>query len=168
MKTVKFFAEIIGLKKFEAWRAGWQDPESIDIFSYVEDVVSPEDSLIFCKWLFPDFVVFEDSVILAMKFDEAAFRIWLQHFSGDKAGVEKMLNHTHLYDVFSGCGSSVGEVVFEQLSNVLAMSWRMVLKERFPDRRFHVEATNSDQEYGPVVTFHEVRGEKGTDLFFLL
>ncbi len=114
--------------------------------------------MIFCKWLFPDFVVFEESVILEMKFDEPAFRVWLDHFSGDKAGVERMLNHTHLYDVFSGCGSSVDEVVFEQLSNVLAMSWRMVLKAKFPDRRFHVEAINSDQEYGPVVTFHEMRG----------
>lgn len=157
MKIVSSFAKVMGLKKFESWRAGWEEAESIDIFSYVEDVVSPEDSLIFCKLLFPDFVVFEDSVILEMKFDEPAFRVWLDHFSGDKSGVEKVLNHTHLYDVFSGSGSSVDDVVYEQLSNVLAMSWRMVLKERFPGRRFHVEAINSDQEYGPVVMFYQVR-----------
>lgn len=157
MKIIKSFAKLTGLKRFAAWRAGWQEPASVDLFSYIEDVVSPEDSLIFCKWLFPDFVVFEDSVILEMKFDEPAFRVWLDHFSGDKAGVERMLNHTHLYDVFSGCGSAVDEVVFEQLSNVLAMSWRMVLKAQFPDRSFHVEAINSEQEYGPVVTFHEMR-----------
>ncbi|WP_252091242.1 hypothetical protein [Pseudomonas sp. MWU13-3659] len=157
MEKVFTFAEMTGLEKFETWRTGWQEPESIDIFSYVGDVVSPEDCLIFCKWLFPDFVVFEDSVILAMKFDEAAFHVWLDHCSGDKSGVERMLNHTHLYDVFSGCGSSVNEAVFEQLSKVLAMSWRMVLKDRFPDRTFQVEAINSDQEYGPVVVFHQVR-----------
>jgi hypothetical protein len=36
----------------------------------------------------------------------------------------------------------------------------MVLKEKFPDKLFSVEVSNSDENYGPVVTFYQVKCEK--------
>jgi hypothetical protein len=66
------------------------------------------------------------------------------------------MNHTHLYDIFSGCADEVDDVVFEQLAEIVALSWRLVLKDKFPGIKFSVDVSNSDQDYGPTVTFYQV------------
>ncbi|WP_256580832.1 MULTISPECIES: hypothetical protein [unclassified Pseudomonas] len=73
------------------------------------------------------------------------------------------LNHLHLFDVFEGCRDRVDDAVwvddavYEQLCRIVAQSWRMVLLSKFPEKKFCVQAIVSDQEYGPVVTFSQVR-----------
>lgn len=153
INTIKPFS---GLSKYELWRSQWADKSGIDIFSYVSDVCSPEDSLLFCRLLFPDFAVVGEAVILENKYDVDVFASWMKSFEGDIGAVERMLNHTHLYDVFAGCADKVDDVVFEQLCEIVALSWRLVLKDKFPERLFSVEVSNSDQDYGPVVTFFQV------------
>ncbi|MFW9078701.1 hypothetical protein ACOI9X_05380 [Pseudomonas sp. P2757] len=39
---------------------------------------------------------------------------------------------------------------------MIELAWRMVLKEKFPEKSFCVEAENSEQNYGPVITFYQV------------
>ncbi|MDD0973158.1 hypothetical protein [Pseudomonas fontis] len=79
-----------------------------------------------------------------------------EKFYGDVREVEKIMNHTHLCDVFSGCNDEVGDFVFEQLAEILSLSWQLVLKDKFPERKFSVEVLNSDQDYGPTVTFYKI------------
>ncbi|PAU59238.1 hypothetical protein [Pseudomonas sp. PICF141] len=153
INTIKPFS---GLSKYELWRSQWADKNSVDVFAYMSDVCSPEDSLLFCRLLFPDFVVVGEAVILESKYNVDVFASWMQSFEGDIGAVERMLNHTHLYDVFAGCTDKVDDVVFEQLCEIVALSWRLVLKDKFPNRLFSVEVSNSDQDYGPVVTFFQV------------
>jgi len=86
------------------------------------------------------------------------FSLWLSKYNGDVCAVEKIMNHTHLYDIFAGCSDDVDDVVFEQLAEVVALSWRLVLKDKFPESKFVVDVSNSDQDYGPTVTFYQVVG----------
>lgn len=67
------------------------------------------------------------------------------------------LNHLHLFDVFEGRRDRGDDAVYEQLCRIVAQSWRMVLLSKFPEKKFCVQAIVSDQEYGPVVTFSQVR-----------
>lgn len=76
--------------------------------------------------------------------------------SGDISEAERMLNHVLMYDVFSHCTDQVSESIFLQVCNVIELAWRMVLKEKFPEKTFCVEAENSEQNYGPVITFYQV------------
>jgi hypothetical protein len=153
IETIRQFS---GLSRYESWASSWAKKDDIDIFSYVSTMCNPEDCLVFCRLLFPDFFVSEGAVILSAKYDHDAFIVWLAKFNGDARAVEKIMNHTHLYDVFAGCMDEVDDVVFEQLAEVIALSWRLALKEKFPDTNFSVDVSNSDQDYGPTVTFYQV------------
>ncbi|MGL3340598.1 hypothetical protein ACSVJE_21170, partial [Pseudomonas aeruginosa] len=81
--------------------------------------------------------------------------------------VERFINHTHIYDIFSGCNEDVEDEIFEQLAHMLSLSWRLILKEKFPDRDFSVLLSCSDQDYGPTITFFRNKNtllNKGVDL----
>ena len=153
INTIRPFS---GLSRYELWASSWAEKDNIDIFSYVSAVCSPEDCLLFCRLLFPDFFVSQGAVILNAKYDHDVFFVWLKKFDGDVRAVEEIMNHTHLYDVFSGCNDEVDDVVFEQLAELVSLSWRLVLKDKFPERKFSVEVSNSDQDYGPTVTFYQI------------
>lgn len=147
---------LVGLARYESWKSGWVEKEKVDEFSYISNMCNPEDVLLSCKLFFPDFVVVRGGVFLGSKFDGDIFDCWFKQFGGDLQAVEKMINHTHLYDVFDGCSEDVDDRVFAQLSEVVALSWRLVLNNKFPERKFNVDVSNSDQDYGPVVTFYQV------------
>ncbi|MGC6373561.1 hypothetical protein [Pseudomonas sp. K2I15] len=143
--------------KYEHWKSQWGDQSELDGLSYISDVVHPEDALMFCKVLFPDFVFHESGVFLENGFTVEAYSSWMESCNNDVVAVEKLLNHMHLYDVFGGCTDRVDEAVYEQLCRIVAQSWRMVLLSKFPEKKFCVQTIISDQEYGPVVTFSQVR-----------
>ncbi|WP_053152059.1 hypothetical protein [Pseudomonas sp. Pf153] len=147
---------LVGLARYESWKSGWMEKENVDEYSYISDVCNPEDVLLSCKLFFPDFVVVGEGVFLESKYDGDIFDSWFKQFGGDLQAAEKMINHTHLYDVFDGCMEDIDDRVFKQLADVLALSWRLVLNDKFPDRRFNVDVSSSDQDYGPVVTFYQI------------
>ncbi|WP_447754790.1 hypothetical protein [Pseudomonas nicosulfuronedens] len=161
MKKIYSTDEFKGLRRYPAWRDSWENKDAIDIFSYISNVCNPEDVLLFCKILFPDFIEEKNAIILARNFDAASFDVWFSQLDGDVAEVERILNHTHVYDIFSGCPDDVEELVFEQLSEAIAVSWRLILRDKFPSKDFIVEATSSEQQYGPIVTFFQ--GGRGDD-----
>lgn len=156
MKIIKS-TDLVSSPKYERWKTQWEDQSELDEFFYISDVVHPEDALMFCKVLFPDFVVHESGVFLESRFTVEAFSSWMETCNSDVVAVEKVLNHMHLYDVFGGCSDRVDEAVYEQLCRIVAQSWTMVLLSKFPEKKFSVQAIVSDQEYGPVVTFSQVR-----------
>lgn len=156
MIKVNTLSPFVGLARYEAWKDGWVDKDKIDEFSYISSVCNPEDLLLSCKLLFPDFVVVQEGVFLEGKYDADIFVSWLKHFNGDLQATEKMLNHTHLYDVFDSCSGDIDDRIFEQLASVLALSWRLVLKDKFPERKFSVDISITDQDYGPIVTFYQL------------
>jgi hypothetical protein len=143
------------LDKYESWKRGWKDQDEVDIFSYVSDMCSPEDMLLFCRVLFPDFVIFRGGIFLSRSFDVSVFNSWFEKLDGNMTSVERLMNHTHLYDLFSGCLEDVSDAIFLQLAEVLAVSWRLVLKDKFAEVDFSVNVTCSDRDYGPVVTFYQ-------------
>lgn len=48
---------LIGLVRYESWKSGWAKKDEVDEFSYISSPCNPEDVLLSCKLLFPDFVV---------------------------------------------------------------------------------------------------------------
>ncbi|WP_256575416.1 MULTISPECIES: hypothetical protein [unclassified Pseudomonas] len=155
---VNTLGQFSGLSRYELWASSWAESDNIDIFSYMSAICKPEDCLLFCRLLFPDFFISQGAIFLNAKYDHEVFLVWLKKLDGDISAVEKIMNHTHMYDVFSGCTDEVDDVVFEQLADTIAFSWRLVLKDKFPGCNFSVEVSNSDQDYGPTVTFYQSIG----------
>lgn len=152
---------LVGLSRYQSWKSRWAEEDNVDEFSYISSMCNPEDVLLMSKLFFPDFVVVGGGVFLGVKYSKDIFDSWIGQFDGDLQETEKMINHTHLYDVFDGCSEEVDNRVFEQLAEVLALSWRLVLSEKFPEKKIKVEILNSDQDYGPIITFYQMSKSNG-------
>jgi hypothetical protein len=154
INSIKAFSH---LEQFELWRSQWGKKDQVDIYSYISCMCNPEHSLLFCRILFPDFIVVDGAVFLDFKYDDNIFNVWLERLGGDLCATEKMMNLTHVYDIFSGGDIRISDSdsVFEPISSAIAFSWRLVLRNKFPDKVFCVRESNSDQEYGPTITFYQ-------------
>ncbi|MCT7343590.1 hypothetical protein N5K55_31785 [Pseudomonas aeruginosa] len=63
-----------------------------------------------------------------MNYEEKKFNDWMERLENDIQSVERFINHTHIYDIFSGCNEDVEDEIFEQLAHMLSLSWRLILK----------------------------------------
>jgi len=156
MKKISVLRPFSNLVKYEEWRSSWGDQSQVDIFSYVSFFCGPEDVLLFCRVLFPDFVVDRGGVFLSRSFEMDNASSWFETLLGDVRAVERLLNHTHMYDIFSSCSQGVSDEIFLQLADAVAVSWRLVLRDKFPEKNFSVEVSNTEQDYGPTVTFYQI------------
>ena len=156
MKRVNSIPSVTDNPAYCSWKKQWSSQEGLDVYSYIFDQCQPEHILLFSKMLFPDFVVKEGGVFLARNFSTEVLDRCSGLASGDISKTEKLLNVVRFYDVFGQVAAGVSDDVFLQLCNVIGFAWRMVLKEKFPEKVFCVEVSNSEQNYGPDITFYQV------------
>ncbi|WP_212748489.1 hypothetical protein, partial [Escherichia coli] len=97
-----------------------------------------------------------DCVFLSGRYVESNYNDWMEKLKS-KSSVESILNHVNIYDIFSGKGEEVPDSIFIQIANVLKFSWEVSLAKCFLNKRFVVEASFSDMEYGPTLTFYQDR-----------
>lgn len=157
MQVINSIPWVIDTEPFDTWKQQWSNQEGLDIHSYINDQCHPEQILIFSTLLFPTFIVSEGGVFLERNFSHEAFARCVNLAAGDMAEVERLMNYVKIYDVFGQYGNGVSPRIFLQLCEMIGFAWRMVLKEKFPDTLFTVEVSNSDEDYGPVVTFYQVK-----------
>lgn len=143
------------LVRYDAWEAQWEEPETLGLHEYISEKCHPEDVLICSRLFFPEFIVVDNCVLLYERYEENNFLAWKLKFPQENSAVEKMINHTHVYDLFGSIADNVSDSVFNQLCIVMKCSWRMTLKEVFPEKEFIIESSNDDAEYGPTLTFYQ-------------
>lgn len=156
MKRVNSIPSVTDTQAYCSWKKQWSSQEDLDVHSYIFDQCRPDHALLFSKMFFPDFVVVEGGVFLERNFSNEAFDRCFGLAAGDLSKTERLLNAVKIYDVFGQGASDVSEDIFLQLCNVIGFAWRMVLKEKFPEKVFCVEVSNSQQNYGPDITFYQV------------
>ena len=156
MKRVNSIPSVTDTQAYCSWKKQWSSQEDLDVHSYIFDQCRPDHVLMFSNMLFPDFVVAEGGVFLGRNFSDEVFDTCFALASGDLSKTEQLLNVVRIYDVFGQGARDVSDDVFLQLCNVIGFSWRMVLKEKFPEKVFCVEVSNSEQNYGPDITFYQV------------
>ncbi|MBK5374406.1 hypothetical protein JFT81_07145 [Pseudomonas sp. TH43] len=156
MKRVNSIPSVTDTQAYGSWKNQWSSQESLDVHSYIFDQCRPDHVLLFSKMFFPDFVVAKGGVFLERNFSNEVFDRCFVLASGDLPKTEQLLNVVRIYDVFGQGASDVSDDVFLQLCNVIGFAWRMVLKEKFPEKVFCVEVSNSEQNYGPDITFYQV------------
>lgn len=140
------------LPKLSKWAAGWEKP--VNWMDYLQVNIHPEDMLIISKMWFPDFVEVDNSIFLEWSFTEESYKEWKSRLR-TKREIELLFNHIHLWDVFSAIHYKDKSNIYEIIALQLRMSWEFSLKKCFPCREFEVLCSNTDQDYGPTITFCE-------------
>jgi hypothetical protein len=135
-----------------AWTEALDPPGDVGLYLDVE--LGPEKVLAASFLIWPDFVELDDMVFLASAADTDAVVSWTEQLGGDRAAIERMLNHTHLRDAFINSSTDESEPVLESLAALMVESWSAALGRAFPHRSFSVERAD---HYGPGLTFSTVR-----------
>lgn len=156
MKLIETLPMNHDLDKYEQWKKKWSNQSLLDFSVYISETMHPEDFLISSKLFFPDFVEVNDCVFLSERYIESNYNDWMEKLQ-NKSSVESILNHIHMYDIFSGSDQDISDSIFIQISKVLKFSWEVSLAKCFLDRKFIVETSFSDMEYGPTLTFYQDR-----------
>ena len=66
--------------------------------------------------------------------------------------IESMVNHQHLWDIFSS--EQVSEGFLVALGEWISMCWANAAHAEFPDRCFRSRLENRNLDYGPVIFLH--------------
>lgn len=140
------------LEKYESWREQWENPSGLNLFSYLRSECHPEDTLVVSKLLLPDILCVDDGVFLELSFNESTY-LSLRKKGECTSIIEKSMNHTLLYDMYDGCPGNVSDEVFVRLSALLKYSWGLILRDRFPEKKFAIFVENNIDDYGPSITF---------------
>jgi len=147
--------------------SNWLEPEAItewgdsisprpkiSWFEYINYYVHPDVVSVVGRLLIPAFIEHEGGVFLRDNFTLSGYSEWKAKL-GAIVAVEKVINHQHVYDLFA-TGDQVSEKSFEGVANLIAHALKLALVSSFPERRFDVTVSNSDQDYGPTVGFYSV------------
>lgn len=151
--------------KFRDPLPNWSEPESIRSWGdkvsprpalpwldYINYYVHPDVVAVVGRLLVPAFVEHEGGVFLRDRFSLTGYSRWKAEL-GEIAAVEKIINHQHVYDLFS-VDEKISEASFEGVASLMAQTLHLALNGSFPERRFTVYTSNTDQDYGPVVGFY--------------
>jgi hypothetical protein len=116
------------------------------------------DAVALASIFWPDLVEYRGCVVLAEHFDRVVFETWWRHFHGNIGEIEQMLNHTHVYDLFSGVSASTDPMLYEAVGRVMRSTWPCKLKAAYPDKEFDFYYGTEPTEYGPTLSFWQHSG----------
>ncbi len=138
-------------KRLRDWGEKFSPPLDNPWMSQINFERTPDEFMSVARLLLPEFIVHQGGVFLRSQFTEASFDQWFVELKNLTA-VERMLNHVHVYDVF-GNADNATEEEFLQVAKLLHRTWDFSLSKVFPEHQFDVDIYNSEQDYGPTITF---------------
>jgi len=69
--------------------------------------------------------------------------------------VESVVDHVHLWDIFDP-ESDLQYQALSELAMRVSIMWRSAPTTAFPRRRFIVDTSDADNDYGPTLSFRSV------------
>jgi len=143
------------LNKYQDWKSSLDSSADLNIWDYIDYNIHPEDVLILSELFFPKFIEIDDCIFFEFRFDENTYQTWRLNFGNDRRAIEAMINHVHIYDIFSHCEPDIEDSVFDRLAQVLQNAWSMYFQKVFPDKKIEIEYVSGEQDYGPTLYIYQ-------------
>ncbi|MET8724680.1 hypothetical protein [Streptomyces misionensis] len=129
--------------------------DDADYLDYLSQQAGLDEWAAFSRVFMPRFVEVEGCVLWDRVYEPDNFRTWHERLRGDATSIEAMLNRFRLALYIDIPEDPDSEAAAHALAEEIARSWHSCLHDAFPDRSFHVTATEAED--GPVVSFTTVR-----------
>ncbi|WP_346113353.1 hypothetical protein [Nonomuraea maheshkhaliensis] len=124
-----------------------------DLRTFILSNVSVAEAFSVATLLCPRFIEYRDCVFLEFAFEENSVNSWFNELKGDRAKVEAVVNHVHLWDFFAPASEADNEAL-QDFAARMAETWRHSARKQFPQRKFVVEANDGLNDYGPTVVIY--------------
>lgn len=116
---------------------------------------SLETALHYSEFFFPELIEVEGSVFFKQSFENASEIYWaLKEQKADRTQIEMSVNHFHVWDFFGE--HAPHEEAYVHFAKRLRYIWSTHLKAAYPQRDFQFIYSNSEDDYGPTLYFHEL------------
>jgi hypothetical protein len=112
---------------------------------------TPETAAELARLLHPDLIEVRGCVLLPWAYEAANFEGWWERLNGDRARIEGVLNHLHLWDVFD---AEIEDAKLREMAEIIAGSWQAAARAAFPERDFDIGVSLDGGDYGPTVYMH--------------
>ena len=142
------------MKRFTKWQAEWAQPD-FDLWDFMTYHGNLDLAVAFTELFWPDIVEVDGCYFRAQTGYEEMMKHWHDELKGDKQALEALINHLHVYDLFTRDDAENDLEVYEHLGEVLVECWTCALKTKFPDLEFTVDYATEPEEYGPTITFYQ-------------
>jgi hypothetical protein len=116
----------------------WNNGKGIDVDSWRGCSGNFQLAIAFSRLFWPEFVE-HDGCVLFADFLPANYAGFMNNCKGDRAAVERVMNHQHILDLFFHAAGTATEAQVVYLGNVLKDILTVKLAHDFPARRFCVE-----------------------------
>jgi len=146
----------------------WAEPEAIRQWGddsspplkdawidYINYFVHPDVACIVGRLLLPAFIEHDGGVFLKSSFRLETFERWSKTLK-DLEEIEKVINHRHVYDMFS-FNKKIDGKSYINIAQLMARTTEISLKNQFPGRNFNVFVSATEDDYGPIVCFHSIK-----------
>ena len=138
------------------WGDDWKPPLGDHAPNYVFHEFDPAHPLFWGHILFPELIEIHDCVLLKDRYSLENFQSWRKSTS-DLSAIEDVLNHTHVWDLFYKKNARMIDSDWYRIAEMIRVCWELNLQKQFPERKFELYLTNTDQDYGPTVGFFSKR-----------
>ncbi|WP_150523382.1 hypothetical protein [Roseibium sediminis] len=122
--------------------------------SHLNYFVHPDAVVAAARLLLPKFVEYEGGVFLEHNFTVERYLEWTTRLA-ELSEVENMLNHQHVYDLFA-VTDDISDDSYQGIANLMAETINIALRVCYPNRQFRVIVSNTDEDYGPTVSFYSI------------
>ena len=116
----------------------WNEGRGIDLSGYLQCLGNYELAIAFVHFFWPSFVE-HDGCVLRVAPDIKNYEDWKKSFAGDRSGIESMLNHVHIVDIFPNVDNPPTRQQILYLGRQLQAMWISKLQRDFRDKQFAVE-----------------------------
>lgn len=124
-----------------------------NMLSYLNYNFDQNTAIAFSKLYFPDFIEYEDCVILSFLFNIENFNEWFEEFSGERRNIEKMCNLYEVKDFFHINSSEMDEDSLKLFADILSTVWSINLSKLYPQKKFKIDVF---KEYESLyITFYQ-------------
>ena len=135
----------------------WNDGKGIDAEGWIGCTGNTELAIGYSLVFWPEFARYKDYVVRAGCDTASYLDEWERQCEGDKAAVEKVVNHLHIADLHA-YGTIVTEAQARYLGRLLKEIHEIKLRADFPELTFEVyfndEPSNAVEDY--QLTFWQV------------
>lgn len=127
------------------------------LLDYALNKLTPDLAIAVTKLFYPDFVVHQNRVFLAFRFDKDNFDMCEKQLDGDLAAVERVINHIHVAaDLLTIPFENATYQTIQYFGTVLLQSWKAILLAQFPDRQFQFSGEKDGDMDDFVITFWQM------------
>ena len=144
------------LPSFSKWANSFGKDHGLTLMDYLAAKGSTDLAIAFSQIFWPEVIKVNGCYLRVQSLHNWADPIPAGMKKEERQNMESLINHLHVYDLFTYEDENIELEVDEYLGLIIRSCWAASLKYQIPNINFKVEYWSEPIEYGPTITFWQI------------